>query len=145
MLGLHRRHRRCGLTRSGASREDRFGARGRRAFTARRIGGGNHADSRRRRSSGCARADLIPRRSLRMILTRASAIVVASLVAFGGAPVATLAADDAAAKKDGTVVWYGTMNTKDMALTAEAFMKAPPGIKVETLRLGSSQLPARIA
>jgi len=52
-------------------------------------------------------------------------------------------ADDAA-KKEGVVVWYATMNTKDMALTADAFMKGHPGIKVETLRLGSSQLPARI-
>ena len=61
-----------------------------------------------------------------------------------GAPGAASPLDDAA-KKDGTVVWYATMNTKDMALTAEAFMKSHPGIKVETLRLGSSQLPARIS
>lgn len=46
---------------------------------------------------------------------------------------------------EGTVVWYGTMNTKDMNLTADAFMKSHPGIKVQTLRLGSSQLPARVA
>ncbi|MEA2688813.1 MAG: iron(III) transport system substrate-binding protein, partial [Candidatus Eremiobacteraeota bacterium] len=52
-------------------------------------------------------------------------------------------ADDAA-KKEGVVVWYATMNTKDMNATADAFMKSHPGIKVETLRLGSSQLPARI-
>ncbi len=52
---------------------------------------------------------------------------------------------DDAAKKEGAVVWYATMNTKDMALTADAFMKTHPGIKVETLRLGSSQLPARVS
>ncbi|MGH7715386.1 MAG: ABC transporter substrate-binding protein, partial [Vulcanimicrobiaceae bacterium] len=42
------------------------------------------------------------------------------------------------------VVWYATMNTKDMDATANEFMRTHPGIKVETLRLGSSQLPARI-
>lgn len=49
-----------------------------------------------------------------------------------------------AAKKEGTVVWYATMNTKDMDETAAEFMRTHPGIKVESLRLGSSQLPARI-
>lgn len=60
------------------------------------------------------------------------------------APALAAPADDAA-RKEGTVVWYGTMNTKDMNLTAEAFMKTHPGIKVEMLRLGSSQLPARVS
>jgi iron(III) transport system substrate-binding protein len=49
-----------------------------------------------------------------------------------------------AAKKEGTVVWYATMNTQDMDATANEFMRTHPGIKVESLRLGSSQLPARI-
>lgn len=70
----------------------------------------------------------------------ACAAVALALVA----PLAVRANDDAA-KKEGVVVWYGTMNTKDMALTADAFMKTHPGIRVETLRLGSSQLPARVA
>jgi iron(III) transport system substrate-binding protein len=48
------------------------------------------------------------------------------------------------AKKEGTVVWYATMNTKDMQLTAARFMATHPGIHVETLRAGSSELPARI-
>ena len=60
-----------------------------------------------------------------------------------GRLVSAAPADDAA-KKEGVVVWYATMNTKDMNATAEAFMKGHPGIRVETLRLGSSQLPARI-
>jgi iron(III) transport system substrate-binding protein len=49
-----------------------------------------------------------------------------------------------AAKKEGTVVWYATMNTQDMDATASEFMRTHPGIKIESLRLGSSQLPARI-
>lgn len=56
------------------------------------------------------------------------------------APGASL--DDA--KKEGVVVWYATMNTEDMDATAAEFMRTHPGIKVESLRLGSSQLPARI-
>lgn len=49
-----------------------------------------------------------------------------------------------AAKKEGVVVWYATMNTQDLDQTANEFMRTHPGIKVESLRLGSSQLPARI-
>lgn len=74
--------------------------------------------------------------------TVACAVVAVALGA--SFPGRAIAADDAA-KKEGVVVWYGTMNTKDMALTAEAFEKSHPGLRVETLRLGSSQLPARVA
>jgi iron(III) transport system substrate-binding protein len=49
-----------------------------------------------------------------------------------------------AAKQEGTVVWYATMNTRDMQLTAARFMTTHPGIHVETLRAGSSELPARV-
>jgi iron(III) transport system substrate-binding protein len=48
------------------------------------------------------------------------------------------------AKREGTVVWYATMNTRDMQLTAARFMQTHPGIHVETLRAGSSELPARV-
>jgi iron(III) transport system substrate-binding protein len=58
---------------------------------------------------------------------------------------AVAAPNDDAAKKEGTVVWYATMNTKDMTITADEFMRTHPGIKVESLRLGSSQLPARVS
>jgi iron(III) transport system substrate-binding protein len=51
---------------------------------------------------------------------------------------------DDAAKKEGVVVWYATMNTKDLDATVAEFMRLHPGIKVEALRLGSSQLPARV-
>lgn len=58
---------------------------------------------------------------------------------------ASAAAVDDAANKEGVVTWYATMNTKDLNLTAGAFMKSHPGIRVEPLRLGSSQLPARVS
>jgi iron(III) transport system substrate-binding protein len=57
---------------------------------------------------------------------------------------ALLAADPGAAKKEGVVVWYATMETKDMNVTANEFMRTHPGITVQFLRLGSSQLPARV-
>jgi iron(III) transport system substrate-binding protein len=74
-----------------------------------------------------------------------AAVCAAVVLARGitAAPVSAATADDA--KKEGVVVWYATMNTKDMNVTADEFMKTHPGIKVETLRLGSSQLPARIS
>jgi iron(III) transport system substrate-binding protein len=58
-------------------------------------------------------------------------------------PVAA-AGDPAGAKNEGVVVWYATMNTNDMDETANEFMRTHPGITVKQLRLGSSQLPARI-
>ena len=69
-----------------------------------------------------------------------AAVLGTTLVPAGTAFAAPL--DDA--KKEGAVVWYATMNTKDMDATAGEFMRLHPGIKVESLRLGSSQLPARI-
>ena len=75
---------------------------------------------------------------------RAAALV--ALCALISAPARLQAAGpNDAAVKEGTVVWYATMNTKDMDLTADEFMRTHPGIHVETLRLGSSQLPARVA
>jgi iron(III) transport system substrate-binding protein len=67
---------------------------------------------------------------------------ILALISISGPALAATNVD--AAKKEGTVVWYATMNTKDMDQTASEFMRTHPGIKVETLRLGSSQLPARI-
>jgi iron(III) transport system substrate-binding protein len=54
------------------------------------------------------------------------------------------AAPSGDAATEGSVVWYATMNSKDMNRTVTAFTLRHPGIKVLTLRLGSSQLPARI-
>jgi len=75
--------------------------------------------------------------ALRLVLFAALA-----LQATGAAAVAATAAD--AAKAEGDVVWYGTMDTKDMNDTANEFMRTHPGIKVDVLRLGSAQLPARV-
>jgi iron(III) transport system substrate-binding protein len=60
-------------------------------------------------------------------------------------PASAAGANLDAAKKEGVVTWYATMNTQDMDATANEFMRTHPGIKVEELRLGSAQLPARIA
>src|SRR5476649_301090 len=81
----------------------------------------------------------------RLLLGTGAAVACAALeLSLSSAPGRAAAIDDAA-KKEGVVVWYATMNTKDMTLTANEFMRTHPGLKVESLRLGSSQLPARIA
>ncbi|MGA2393554.1 MAG: extracellular solute-binding protein [Candidatus Lustribacter sp.] len=54
------------------------------------------------------------------------------------------AGNSGAAKNEGVVVWYATMNTTDMDQTANEFMRTHPGITVKELRSGSAQLPARI-
>ena len=69
--------------------------------------------------------------------------VLAGAVAFAHAPQAVASQLDDA-KKEGVVVWYATMNTKDLDATAAEFMRTHPGITVQALRLGSSQLPARV-
>lgn len=83
-------------------------------------------------------------RSRFLTAAAAASLCAALALHIASAPAGAAPLDDAA-KKEGTVVWYATMNTKDMNLTADFFMKTHPGIKVETLRLGSSQLPARVA
>lgn len=81
----------------------------------------------------------------RFVAAAAAAALCAALPLQSPGAAAGAAPLDDAAKREGAVVWYATMNTKDMNLTADFFMKTHPGIKVETLRLGSSQLPARVA
>jgi iron(III) transport system substrate-binding protein len=81
------------------------------------------------------------------MLRRCAAIAMGALVgvmALADAPHATASPLDDAAKKEGVVVWYATMNTKDLDATAAEFMRTHPGITVQALRLGSSQLPARV-
>jgi iron(III) transport system substrate-binding protein len=49
-----------------------------------------------------------------------------------------------AAEPEGTVVWYSTLSTANLDRIAGAFMLRYPKIHVETLRMGSSQLAARV-
>jgi iron(III) transport system substrate-binding protein len=70
-------------------------------------------------------------------------VIAGAIVLAGGARAVAGSYDDAA-KKEGVVVWYATMNTKDLDATAAEFMRTHPGITVQALRLGSSQLPARV-
>jgi iron(III) transport system substrate-binding protein len=75
----------------------------------------------------------------------AALLAAASLALLAGHASAAVPPDvAAAAKKEGTVTWYATMNVKDLDATVKEFEKLHPGITVQTLRLGSSQLPARI-
>jgi len=54
----------------------------------------------------------------RLLLGTGAAVACAALaLSLSSAPGRAAAIDDAA-KKEGTVVWYATMNTKDMTLTA---------------------------
>lgn len=50
----------------------------------------------------------------------------------------------AAANKEGTLVWYTSFSSKDVAPIIAAFNKDYPKIKVQPLRLSADQLPARI-
>lgn len=50
----------------------------------------------------------------------------------------------AAANKEGTLVWYTSFSSKDVAPMVAAFNKAYPKIKVQALRLSADQLPARV-
>jgi iron(III) transport system substrate-binding protein len=48
------------------------------------------------------------------------------------------------AKKEGTVVWYTTVASQDIAKVVKAFNHTYPGINVQVLRLSADQLPARV-
>ncbi len=79
--------------------------------------------------------------SIRRFGLALGAAALCGLVPFARAAFAAPSGD---AATEGTVVWYATMNSNDMNRTVVAFTHRHPGIKVATLRLGSSQLPARI-
>jgi len=68
-----------------------------------------------------------------------AAVLVLAATAAGPAP-----GLQAAAEKEGSVVWYATMNTKDLNDTVRAFNRRYPKVQVQTLRMGSAQLPARV-
>jgi iron(III) transport system substrate-binding protein len=50
----------------------------------------------------------------------------------------------AAANREGTVVWYTTFSSSDVAPMIAAFSKVYPKVKVQALRLSADQLPARV-
>jgi iron(III) transport system substrate-binding protein len=79
---------------------------------------------------------------LRSVSMQAAVICMAALGLAEMALAAPATMDGA--KKEGTVVWYATMETKDMNRVAAEFTRTHPGIAVQSLRLGSSQLPVRI-
>jgi ABC-type Fe3+ transport system substrate-binding protein len=51
---------------------------------------------------------------------------------------------EAAAKREGNVVWYTTMVTPTMNAIVKRFNDTHPGITLQSLRLGSAQIPARV-
>ena len=70
-----------------------------------------------------------------------AAVMATGLTACGGSS----SSATQSGSNEGVVVWYATMNSNDVVKTANQFMKTHPGIKVQVLRLGSSQLPARVS
>ncbi|HXF34597.1 MAG TPA: extracellular solute-binding protein [Candidatus Acidoferrales bacterium] len=74
----------------------------------------------------------------------AAAILVATCLRGAGASAAVPPDVDAAAKKEGTVVWYTSMIVPTINALIRRFQETHPGITVQPLRMGSEQLPARI-
>jgi iron(III) transport system substrate-binding protein len=58
-----------------------------------------------------------------------------------GKPISSLLA---AAKTEGTVVWYTSFTQDDITSIDNAFQKQYPGIKVQPLRLNAQQIPSRM-
>jgi iron(III) transport system substrate-binding protein len=56
----------------------------------------------------------------------------------------TAAQLQAAAEKEGTVVWYTTVSSDDIKPLIDEFTKAYPKIKVDAVRLSADQMPPRI-
>lgn len=85
-------------------------------------------------------------RSCVIRLLRCAAIVAVFATGLRGAAVSAAVPPDveAAAKKEGTVVWYTSMIVPAINALSRRFQEAHPGITVQPLRMGSEQLPARI-
>ena len=81
------------------------------------------------------------RRTVRILALAVAAVAVLRLE-----PLAAAVPPDveAAAKREGTVVWYTTMVVPTMNAIIRRFQETHPGITVQPLRMGSDQLPARI-
>jgi iron(III) transport system substrate-binding protein len=83
-----------------------------------------------------------PRRSF-----RAGALLLAAAVTLGlpAAAGAAVSADVmAAAKREGLVVWYTSVDAKTLPGVVTRFEQTHPGIKLQTLQITSNLIPARI-
>jgi iron(III) transport system substrate-binding protein len=80
-------------------------------------------------------------------LFRSVAALVIAAVVFGIPPAAGAAVSAevlAAAKKEGTVIWYTSIDVKTLPPIVERFNATHPGIKLQTLQITSNLIPARI-
>lgn len=86
--------------------------------------------------------------AIRALARRVAALLLAAgAVAFGlqGAVSAAVPPDvAAAAKREGVVVWYSSVDTKTLALVVARFEQTHPGITLQTLQISSNLIPARI-
>lgn len=71
----------------------------------------------------------------------AALLACASTVPARGAVPAAVAA---AAKSEGTVVWYSALEAPSLALVVGKFNAGHPGITVQGLQIGSTRIPARV-
>jgi iron(III) transport system substrate-binding protein len=81
-------------------------------------------------------------------MTRAAALLTAILgLALAAPSVVTAAVTpdvSAAAKREAVVVWYTSLDTKTLGAVVQRFQQSHPGISVQTLRLTSNLIPARL-
>src|SRR5579884_2941781 len=84
---------------------------------------------------------------MRSLAAASFAAFLASATAFAAAPAPTAATPDlvASAKKDGTVVFYTSIELQTAEKLGEAFEKAYPGIKVQVERNGCERIVQRLA
>lgn len=85
---------------------------------------------------------MIPRSALRGLF----AGMLAGLTLMTSLPAAsrTEISDLDAAKHEGTVVWYSSVDARALAKISERFGQLHPEIKLQTLQMGSSLIPARV-
>jgi iron(III) transport system substrate-binding protein len=79
--------------------------------------------------------------------SRAVALLIAAAAALGPAAAAgaAVSADvQAAAKREGVVVWYTSFDAKTLPGVVTRFEQTHPGIKLQTLQITSNLIPARI-
>jgi iron(III) transport system substrate-binding protein len=81
-------------------------------------------------------------RLLRNVAVLAAAALVLGVPVAGGAAVSPDIS--AAAKKEGVVVWYTSVDVKTLPGIVARFDQTHPGIKLQTLQITSNLIPARI-